>query len=128
MWVKDQLLKKRSKPLVTVVGIAFVLLIGLLDYLSGVEINLTVFYVPAVCLVAWSAGRWQGIVAAVAVAFTGFLSDVANLTQFSHGWIPYFNLASWAVAFAAIAKHCRACAQFAHCAHNETGPAGTTIA
>jgi signal transduction histidine kinase len=103
MWVKDQLLKKRSKPLVTVAGFVFVALIGLFDYLSGVDINLAIFYLPAVYLVAWSAGRWQGIVIAVAVAFTGFLSEVADLTHFSHGWIPYVNLASWAIAFAAIA-------------------------
>ena len=103
MWFKNQLLKKRSKPLLTVVGFGFVLFVGLLDYLSGIEISLASLYLLPIFMVAWSAGRWQGVVIALAAGFTWFLADLGGVRSFSHQWIPYFNFLSRTAAFVAIA-------------------------
>src|SRR5437016_2467142 len=102
MWFKNQLLKKRSRPLVAVSGLIFVLLVGLVDYLSGLEISLAILYLLPIFAVAWFSGRWPGIVIALAAGFVWFLADLASERKFSHEWVPYFNLVSRAGAFVAV--------------------------
>src|SRR6266478_7348620 len=104
MWFKNQLLKKRSKPLPTAVGFIFVLSVGVLDYLSDIDISLAFLYLVPVFIVAWSAGRWPGILIAAAAGFAWFLADLSvGMWTLSRQWVPYFNLVSRTGAFAAIA-------------------------
>ncbi len=55
------------------VGFALILAIGFVDYLTGYELSFSVLYLIPVSLLAWTAGRWLGLVAALvcALVWTG---------------------------------------------------------
>ncbi len=64
--VKD--LTEWRKPSALAVGFGLILAIGLIDYLSGYELSLSVLYVVPVALLAWTAGRWMGLIGSLTAA------------------------------------------------------------
>jgi diguanylate cyclase (GGDEF)-like protein len=74
-----------SQPFVLVVSSLMILLVGVLDVLTGAEISLAIFYLIPVAFVSWFTGRWNGILYAIvsvlieriAVSLSG---DVAALS------------------------------------------------
>ena len=72
-------LEKLPHWLVAAIGLIFVSLIGVIDYLTG-DYSLLVFYLLPISLVAWFAGRWWGILAAL---FSGSARFVADYTAYT---------------------------------------------
>ena len=104
MSFKNRLLAKRSRLLMTASGLVLVLLIGLLDYRAGKDISLAFFYFLPVFMVAWSCGRWPGVLTAAAAGFAWFACDLALGTwTSSRQWVPYFNIVSRSCAYVAVA-------------------------
>jgi diguanylate cyclase (GGDEF)-like protein len=54
-----------SQPIVLVVSSLMILLVGVLDVLTGPEISLAIFYLIPVAFVSWFTGRWNGILYAI---------------------------------------------------------------
>ncbi len=80
---------KRSRLFLITLGFLLVLLIGVIDYLTGTEISLGLFYFLPISLVTWFAGRWTGILISTVSAITWF---IANLKMpYSHPLIHYWN-------------------------------------
>lgn len=52
---------RHRKTLAWVASLAYLLVWGLVDWRTGSELSLSVFYLPAVAWVAWHGGRWQGV-------------------------------------------------------------------
>ena len=76
-------LQSQSRPLVISTGFLFVLLIGLLDYLSGPELSFALFYLIPVILVSWLAGRQEGILIALSCGLAWFeAKKVGNQINF----------------------------------------------
>jgi signal transduction histidine kinase len=84
-------LGKRSRPLLIALGLAFVLLLGAIDYLTGAEISFSIFYLLPISVVAWLVGRAAGIVMSAAGATTWFVADMLAEHVYSHPAIPYWN-------------------------------------
>ena len=59
------------------VGIAAVVVIGVVDYLTGPLLSLDMFYLIPAVLVTYVSGRRAGMVIAILSGLAGFLSDVA---------------------------------------------------
>lgn len=81
----------QPKRLVIVEGFAFIVLIGVLDYLAPLEISLAVLYVLPVSLVAWSAGKWPGVLVSCVSAGAWLLIDTLDGPGYSHPAVPYWN-------------------------------------
>lgn len=81
-------LPKRS--LVTL-GLILTLLLGAADYLTGPELSFSIFYLIPVCLVAWFAGRWPGIMMSVGGAVVWLMADLAGGHLYSNPAIAYWN-------------------------------------
>jgi hypothetical protein len=82
-------LSKQSKSSLIVLGLLFVLFIGVLDYLTRTEIALGVFYLVPISLVTWYVSRWAGIWISTVGAIIWF---IANLKMpYSHSFIHYWN-------------------------------------
>ena len=72
-------------------GFALVLILGVVDYLTGFEFSFAVFYLLPVALVAWHGGpRWGAAAAAASAATWQYANRMAGET-FSHPAAPYWN-------------------------------------
>lgn len=68
---------RRGDPRAVLAGLALVAAVGLLDYLTPVDVDFGLFYMLALLLVAWFAGWRAGLVFAVLAAVTEFAVDAA---------------------------------------------------
>jgi hypothetical protein len=94
-----------ARPLVRVIAGASALLalITWIDYATGYEFGLFVFYFIPVSLAAWYAGRGWGIAFGVAGAICWYLSDRLAGHPYSRAWFPYWESFMRLVSFLTIA-------------------------
>jgi signal transduction histidine kinase len=69
-----------------------VLLLGVIDILTGKEISFSVFYLLPVYLVTWLTGKWPGIFISVLSAGTWLTADIFSHGHYSHSLIPVWNM------------------------------------
>jgi diguanylate cyclase (GGDEF)-like protein len=86
-------LAKKPKLFLFAIGLALVLLLGGVDYFTGYEISLSIFYSLPISLVAWFVGKRWGIVLSVIGAATWLWADVAVGHQYSYSLIAFWNAA-----------------------------------
>ena len=86
-------LEKRSQIFWVIVILAFVVLIGVLDVLTGYELYLSLFYLLPISVASWFVGRRSGVVTSIVCAFIWFTSDVISGHTYSHPAIIYWNTA-----------------------------------
>ncbi len=68
-----------------------VLIVGGVDYLTGNEISMSLFYLGPVAAAAWYAGRGAGLAVAVLSCMTWYIADIGTGSQYSHPAIPVWN-------------------------------------
>ena len=67
---------QQSKFLLVAEAVAFVVLLGVLDHLTGREFSFSLFYLIPILLVTHFVGKWAGIMLSFASAFTWLLADL----------------------------------------------------
>jgi signal transduction histidine kinase len=80
---------QRSPLFVFVFGVAFCLVVGVLDSVAWIEISFGLFYLMPLGLITWHLGRRAGAVMAVLAAAGGIVGDVIG--DPGTGVIPYWN-------------------------------------
>ncbi|MDH5487040.1 MAG: GGDEF domain-containing protein [Gammaproteobacteria bacterium] len=65
--------------------------IGIIDFLTGYELGISLFYLLPVSAATWFAGRSTGIAIAVISAFIWFTADLMSGHLYSHPAIVYWN-------------------------------------
>jgi diguanylate cyclase (GGDEF)-like protein len=85
-------LEKRSKLFWATTGVAFIIGVGYLDFLSGFEIVISLFYLIPISLVVWFGGRILGIIASVVSAITWLIADIAAGRSYSHVGVYIWNM------------------------------------
>lgn len=75
--------------------LCLLLLLGLgwLDFKTGFELNLFIFYSLPVGIAAWYLGLWPGVVISVASALTWWLADRSAGQKYSSDFVLYWNSA-----------------------------------
>ena len=81
----------RRKSYRLLAGYSLIALIGLLDYLVGYEISLSLFYLIPIGLLAWFAGARHGVMAALLGALVWLTADLAAGHAYSQPAIYYWN-------------------------------------
>ena len=84
-------LDKRSHHFWITTGLLLIVLVALIDVLTGPEISFAIFYVIPIVLVTWFTGRPLGVATSIASAIAWFIADTASGTTFSHPLIRYWN-------------------------------------
>jgi len=79
-----------SPPVVLPVAFVLLAIIGLLDYLTGPELQFALFYLIPIALAAWTGGRWVGLMVAACATAVWVTADVL-LPHYSHPAIPVWN-------------------------------------
>jgi len=82
----------KSPLLVAVLGLAFIAVVSVLDYLTGPQLSLSLLYLMPIGLVTWNLGRRWGAVAVVVSTIAGLVSDVLSAPSTSTtDPVPYWN-------------------------------------
>lgn len=85
------------------VSLGMVLVVAIVDYLSGLEISVALLYLVPVCWGAWFGGRNAGLFVAAASA-AAWLAHVMLLSGFiDHPWVLAWNTLTLGVSFALVA-------------------------
>ncbi|HUK55560.1 MAG TPA: diguanylate cyclase [Nitrospiria bacterium] len=95
----ERFLSRKSKTFVTTLGVSTILLVGVIDYTTGTEISLTVFYILPVLAVAWYAGRRSGIVTSCFGTVAWLAADTVGPHLYSYTVIQYWNAATRLMIF-----------------------------
>lgn len=82
----------KSPLLVAVLGLAFIAVVSVLDYLTGLQFSLSLLYLMPIGLVTWNLGRRWGSVAVVVSTVAGLVSDLLSSPATSTtDPLPYWN-------------------------------------
>jgi signal transduction histidine kinase len=82
----------KSPLLVAVLGLAFIAVVSVLDYLTGPDLSLSLLYLMPIGLVTWNLGRRWGAVAVVISTVAGLVSDVVSSPSTNTtDPVPYWN-------------------------------------
>jgi signal transduction histidine kinase len=82
----------KSPLLVAVLGLAFIAVVSVLDYLTGPQLSLSLLYLMPIGLVTWNLGRRWGAVAVVISTIAGLVSDVlSSPATTTTDPVPYWN-------------------------------------
>lgn len=92
-----------ARPLVHPLGTVTIALVGVADYLTGIELTLEIFYIIPVYFVAWTAGRLPGLTLSAVAALTWIAADRAAGHDYAWGQAPYWNILGGFLVFAVIA-------------------------
>jgi signal transduction histidine kinase len=71
----------RSTWLVAVVGLSFIAVVGVLDYLTGPNLSLSLLYLMPIGLVTWNLGRRWGAFVVVVATLAGLASDLLSVPK-----------------------------------------------
>jgi signal transduction histidine kinase len=86
-------LDQLSRPAVVALTFGLFALVAAVDYLTGYEINCTVFYLIAIGIATWFVGaRFGGLISVLSAAFTSF-ANVLTGEMYSHRFAPFWNAA-----------------------------------
>ena len=82
----------KSPLLVAVLGLAFIAVVSVLDYLTGPQLSLSLLYLMPIGLVTWNLGRRWGAAAVVVSTVAALVSDVLSSPSTSTtDPVPYWN-------------------------------------
>ncbi len=80
-------------PRGSVIAIAFIVLfaVGSIDYITGAEISLSIFYAMPVMIIAWYYGQTAGLIMSLVAAGAWYGADLAVGHVYSNAAIPVWN-------------------------------------
>jgi diguanylate cyclase (GGDEF)-like protein len=77
--------------------------IGVLDYASGRELSLSLFYILPIAMLAWKGGRWLGLAGSLAGAIVWAFANLGGSLVFSRPLVMYWDNLARLLTFAALA-------------------------
>jgi diguanylate cyclase (GGDEF)-like protein len=84
-------LHRQSKIRVTLSSITLVIVLGVVDVKTGLEVHLNFFYVLLIAMVSWFVNRQAGFYVAILCDVIMVAADVVGGRQYSAQWIFYWN-------------------------------------
>lgn len=70
-----------------------VIVLGMLDFITGAELAFSIFYLLPVTLSVWFTDRTVGVLISCASAVSWLIADMLSTAGYSHPAIPYWNSA-----------------------------------
>jgi signal transduction histidine kinase len=74
------------------IGVVTLLIMGFVDYITGVELSFSVFYLIPIAFVAYYGSKFQGLFTAVLSAVSWLAADLSAIDRYSSHAIPYWNM------------------------------------
>jgi diguanylate cyclase (GGDEF)-like protein len=95
--------KNYFKPLLVAISFVLALAIGIIRYLTGPELALSLFYLLPIGLSTWYVGKWTGVFISLTSAVTWLIADLMMLNSFSNIFIPFLNESFRLIVFLVVA-------------------------
>ena len=86
-----QSLEQRSRLFLMLAGLGFLILVGIIDYVTGFELFFSVFYLLGIGLATWFIGRWYGLFLSALSVAVWIAGDYAAGAKYSSSFIPIWN-------------------------------------
>lgn len=102
-WGVSLSLEQRSRAFWLGTGICTALLVGAVDYLTGYEISLSLFYLFPIAAVSWLADRASGVALSLSCAGIWLVAEIATAHPYSHEAILYWNAGIHFASFLVVA-------------------------
>lgn len=87
----DQVIDRLSPAMILLLSGCGTLIVEGMDYVTGSEVAMSLFYLGPIALAAWYAGRGPGYAVAVVSCLAWFLADRAAGSSYSTAAIPVWN-------------------------------------
>jgi signal transduction histidine kinase len=87
----NECLNRQSKPFLTISGIILVLLVGVVDYITGAELSISIFYMVPISLSVCIINRSVGVFLSGLSSGVGLITDLVAGHTYSHPIIVYWN-------------------------------------
>lgn len=85
-------LEKRGKPFWVSTAVALVLVLGIIDYISGIELSISLFYLIPIFMVVWFTDGQMGLVFSFASTIVGFIANYSAGQTYSNLTIYVWNI------------------------------------
>jgi glucose-6-phosphate-specific signal transduction histidine kinase len=89
--IADEGRTRSSKVVIICLSLLLMGLIAIVDYLTGREIHLGIFYFLPIWLITWNFGLRGGLLVSLGCAVLWFLIDNLSEYSYSRPFIPYWN-------------------------------------
>ena len=86
-----ELLERRSRRFLILASLGVLVVIGIIDYVAGFEMQFSVFYLLGVGLAAWFVGKRLGLALSVLSVLVWIGGDLAAGARYSNPLIPIWN-------------------------------------
>jgi signal transduction histidine kinase len=90
---------RRSRLLLMISGLVLILAVGFVDYLTGTELSMAIFYLIPIVLTSWFVGWRIGCLLSLAGSATEYVAGVLGGHIYSHPIIGFWNFAVRVVFF-----------------------------
>ncbi|MCI0448881.1 MAG: sensor histidine kinase [Chlorobi bacterium] len=80
-----------GKSKVFFIGFILLALIGSIDFITGVEISFSVFYLIPISIVTWYSNKNLGLILSVLGTAMWVIADIQDLSRYASPAIPYWN-------------------------------------
>jgi len=87
----SEYLNRQSKALLFTYGFISVLFVGAIDYATGSELSVVVFYLLPISFVAWSTNKKTSVVMCIISAAIEFVANSAAGRTYSHYLVAFWN-------------------------------------
>jgi diguanylate cyclase (GGDEF)-like protein len=87
-----QYLTKQPRWILVTIGFLMVILVGIVDHLTGPEFFFSIFYIIPIFLVTWLTERRTGVVISIASAIAWFIADFTSGAIYTHPAAPCWNV------------------------------------
>jgi hypothetical protein len=84
-------LESLSKKSLSTVSLVLLVVVGVIDYVTGVELSFSILYLLPVALVTWYVSRRAGVTMGILCAIVWYLADFASSPTYSIPLVPYWN-------------------------------------
>ncbi len=85
-------LEKQTRPVILIIGALLIAVLGVLDYMTGPDLSLFIFYLIPVSLATWFAGSAAGMALSVLSAVAWSLADILSSHVGRNAVVPYWNV------------------------------------
>src|SRR3954447_15289396 len=82
----------RSKASLTIASALVAVLLGILDYKTGVEIHFLLIYLLPISITSWFVSRHMGMIFALLCSSIWLIADSLGGRAYSQDWIAHWNL------------------------------------
>jgi phosphoglycerol transferase MdoB-like AlkP superfamily enzyme len=82
---------QKSSFHIFLVGLTLLVLVAILDFLTGGELSFSIFYLLPIVLVTWFMARWAGLTFCILAASTWLLVETNSNHNYNNNFIPLWN-------------------------------------